>query len=426
MLKRLNSIEIAKSVRLHTIKSDKFKTYLIGIYMQRPLSNEEAAKNALLSQILTKATKTYPNFLDLNKKLENLYGTIVNSDIAKKGEKQIIQFKMQISDVNHICDKNIVNECLKIFNEIINEPAVENGSFIEKYFRQEKENLKEKIKSRINDKRKYAVDRCIEEMCKDEPFSIYEYGNLDELEKIDNDTLFSHYQNVLETSPIDIFFIGDIDEETSRKLISENFDFKRGDIIDIPRENIKKETYVKEVEDNLNVNQGKLTIGYRTNIPYESELYESSILFSSILGGGPNSKLFQNVREKKSLCYYIYSKIDKFKSIMLISSGIEFDNFDKTKKLIIDEVKKLQDGKFTEDDIEIAKKSIITSIKSLSDSPNMLIDFYFSQTLSGVSEDLDGIIAKIQRVKKDSIIEAGKKFKLDTIYFLNKNREERK
>lgn len=426
MLKRLNSIDIEQSVRFHTIKSDKFKTNLIGIYIQRPLLKEEATKNALLSEILTKATKSYPVFMNLSRKLENLYGTIIVSNVVKKGEKQVIQFKMQVPNQKYIENKNILKESLEIFNEILNKPAEENGGFIKKYFQQEKENLKEKIKSRINDKMKYAVDRCVEEMCHDEAFSIYEYGSLEELEKIDEVSLFNHYQRVLKTSPIDIFLIGDIEEEKSRELIIENIDFQRGNVISIPREKIEKKIMkIKEIEENLNINQGKLTLGYRTNIPYESELYESSIIFSNILGGGPNSKLFKNVREKESLCYYVFSKIDKFKSLMLISSGIEFKNFIKTKDLIRHEVAEIQKGNFTEDDIEIAKKSIITSIKSLTDAPNMLMDFYYSQVLSGVKEDLDGIIAKIEAVNRNSIIEAGKKIELDTIYFLNKIKEER-
>lgn len=424
MLRILDQIEMNDSVRLHVIKADKFKTNLIGIYIRRPLSKEEATKNSLLSMLLNKGTKEYPSFIELNRKLEDLYGSILVSKVTKKGEKQIINLKMQMPNSKYINDKNILKEGLRILNDIINNSLVENGAFKKDSFNQEKDNLKEKIKGRINDKMRFAVDRCVEEMCDEENYSIYEYGDIDELDKIDEKSLYEYYQNIIMTSPIDIFIVGDVEEDKVKSMFSESIKIRRGDIINIPREEITKEiAKVKEAEDRFNINQGKLTLGYRTNIPYESKLYESSILFSNILGGGPNSKLFKNVREKESLCYYIFSKVDKFKSIMLVSSGVEFENFEKTKELIRKEVNSLIEGNFTEDDIEIAKKSVITSIKSLTDTPNMLMDFLYSQILSNSLDTIENIIKKIEAVNKESIIEAGKKFELDTIYFLNEEGE---
>ncbi len=426
LLNILGETDLDDGVRLHIIKSDKFKTNLIGVYIKRPLLKEEATKNSMLSMLLNKGTEKYPSFFELNRKLEDLYGSILVSDVMKRGEKHILQLKMQLPNSKYIDNKDILKEGLDILNGAINNPVIENGGFKRESFYQEKENLKEKIEGRINDKMKFAVERCVEKMCEDENYSIYEYGSLEELEKLEEKELYNYYQRILSTSPIDFFIVGNVEEEEVKGLFKEYMKFKREDIITIPRENIYKDiSEVKEVEDNFNINQGKLTLGYRTNIPYDSDLYQSSILFSSILGGGPNSKLFKNVRERESLCYYIFSKIDKFKSIMLVSSGIEFENFQKTKDLIQEEVDSLKEGNFTEDDIEIAKKSIITSIKSLTDTPNILMDFLYSQILSDSLDDIENIISKIEAVNKESIMEAGKKFELDTIYFLNKEGEGR-
>lgn len=424
MLDILGQMELNKSVKLHTIKSNKFKTDLIGVYIRRPLLKEEATKNALLSMLINKGTEEYPSFLELNRKLEDLYGSILISDVSKKGEQHIIQIKMQLPSRKYVDSQDILNEGVNILNGVLNNQVTQDGGFKKESFIQEKENLKEKIEGRINDKMKLAVERCVEEMCDDERYSIYEYGSLEELEKIDEKALYQYFKDIISTSPIDIFIVGDVQENEVKDLFSQSLKFDRGEIISIPREEINKTiTEVKEAEDNFNINQGKVTLGYRTNIPYESELYESSILFSNILGGGPNSKLFKNVREKESLCYYIFSKIDKFKSIMLVSSGIEFQNFEKAKTLIQQEVESLKEGNFTEEDIDIAKKSIVTSIKSLTDTPNMLMDFLYSQILGNSLNTIENIISKIEAVTKDSIIEAGKKFELDTIYFLNKEKE---
>lgn len=426
MLKKIHPIKIGENANLHVIKTDKFKTNLIGIYIQRPLLLEEATKNSLISMILEKATENHPSFKELNTSLEELYGGIIVSDVVKKGERQILQIKMQIPNSKYINDDKIFQKGLKLLNEVLNHPYIENGGFGEDYYNQEKENLREKIKGRINDKMKYALDRCVEEMCEGEKFSVYEYGSIDELEKITRQDLYEYYKTILKESPIDIFLVGDMDEKNAQNLIFENIEIINDNSKEIIREEIsKKVDKIKNVEDNFNINQGKLTLGYRTNIPYESKLYEGSVLFSNILGGGPNSKLFKNVREKESLCYYIFSKIEKFKSVMLVSSGIEFENFDKTRDLINKQVEELKNGNFDEDDIDIAKKSILTSIQSLTDAPNMLMDFYYSQVLSNVDDDIDIIMEKIQNVDKKLIIEAGKKFELDTVYFLNKLKEEK-
>ncbi|MCT4563799.1 MAG: insulinase family protein [Maledivibacter sp.] len=426
MLKILEQTELSKSVRLHVIKSNKFKTNLIGVYIRRPLKKEEATKNALLSMLLTKGIKEYPSFLELNRKLEDLYGGILISDVAKKGEKHILKIKMQLPNSKYINNKDILKEGLQIINGVLNKQVIHDGGFKKESFLQEKANLREKIEGRINDKMRFAVDRCVEVMCEDENYSIYEYGSVEDLDKIDEKGLYEYYQNVLCTSPMDIFIVGDVEEDKVKELFKETLQFKRDDIITMPREEIsKKITDIKEAEDRFNINQGKLTLGYRTNIPYDSELYESSIIFSNILGGGPNSKLFKNVREKESLCYYIFSRIDKFKSIMLVGSGVEFENFEKTKKLVIEEVDSLKDGNFTEEDIDIAKKSIITSIESLTDTPNVLMDFLYSQILSDSLDNIENIIEKIKSADKESILAAGKKFELDTIYFLSKEEEGR-
>jgi predicted Zn-dependent peptidase len=426
LLKILEQTELSKSVRLHVIKSNKFKTNLIGVYIRRPLKKEEATKNALLSMLLTKGIKEYPSFLELNRKLEDLYGGILISDVAKKGEKHILKIKMQLPNSKYINNKDILKEGLQIINGVLNKQVIHDGGFKKESFLQEKANLREKIEGRINDKMRFAVDRCVEVMCEDENYSIYEYGSVEDLDKIDEKGLYEYYQNVLCTSPMDIFIVGDVEEDKVKELFKETLQFKRDDIITMPREEIsKKITDIKEAEDRFNINQGKLTLGYRTNIPYDSELYESSIIFSNILGGGPNSKLFKNVREKESLCYYIFSRIDKFKSIMLVGSGVEFENFEKTKKLVIEEVDSLKDGNFTEEDIDIAKKSIITSIESLTDTPNVLMDFLYSQILSDSLDNIENIIEKIKSADKESILAAGKKFELDTIYFLSKEEEGR-
>ncbi|QXM05801.1 EF-P 5-aminopentanol modification-associated protein YfmF [Crassaminicella indica] len=426
MLNRLKAIKIGENIKLHIIKTDKFKTNLVSVYLKRPLIKEEVTKNALLSMVLPRGTKNYTNSMAISKKLEELYGAFLGSDVAKKGERNIIQFRMQLINDQYVKDQNLLAKGMEILNEYINDPYIINGFFKKDYVDQEKENLIERIVGRKNDKMKYAYDRCIEEMCKDESFSLYQYGNIEDLKNITNQSLYEHYKNIIHTSPIDICVVGNFDENEIEELVSQKLKFKQEDVVSIGREKIEYiPESIKKIEEEMDIRQGKLNLGYRTNIPFESKRYYALLVYSNILGGGPNSKLFKNVREKESLCYYIFSRIEKFKSLMMIGSGIEFSNYDKAVSLIEKEINEMNHGSFSEEDIESAKNSIITSIRGMTDSPYMLADFYYSQAISDSDETLETMIENIRKVNKEQIIEAGENICLDTIYFLRNKREDR-
>ena len=424
MLERYQPIELNQEIKLHCIKTDKFKTNLVSVYFQRPLLREEVTHNALLSMLLPRGTRHYPTAQSISMELENLYGASLGSDVAKKGERNILQFRLQVANDAYLEEKNIFNKGLGLLNELIDNPYLENDKFSPSYLKQEKENLIEKIEGPMNDKIKYAYDRCIEEMCKDEKFALYEYGKKEDLLEISEEQLYQHYRQIISSSPIDIFVVGDMEQDRVEEQIRKNFQFKRQEIIKGVREQIhQKPSEIRRIEETMEINQGKLNMGFRTNVAYESELYEPLVVFSNILGGGPNSKLFKNIREKESLCYYIFSRIEKFKSLMLIGSGIEFHNYEKTVDLIHKEINEMKNGCFTEEDIDSAKKGIVTSIRSLTDTPGALADFYYTQSLSGNSDSLEDIIHKIERVQKDEIIQAAQEVFLDTIYFLKGKKE---
>ncbi len=228
---------------------------------------------------------------------------------------------------------------LHLLKELIFEPLYEGDGFNKVLFEEEKFLLEQEINSRVNDKMQYSMERCIETMCKDESYKIHKYGDVDQLNKITPSSLKSHFEDILKTSLIDIIVIGDIDSEEVRAKVDDTFSFERTNIIEIGRETYKHpvEDVTYKVEE-FDVQQGKLNLGFRTQIGYKDPLYHASLMFSYVFGGGANSKLFRNVREKESLCYYVFSRIEKFKSLMLVGSGIEVENYDLTLKLILKEL----------------------------------------------------------------------------------------
>lgn len=411
-------LSIGNGINLNLIKTDKFKSNLVSLYMGMPLNKGMVTKNALIPLVLKRGTNKYKNTLEVERRLEELYGGQLSLDINKKGEKHVLRFTIEGPKGFYVNDEKYFYEIISFLKEIVYDPYVEDGGFKKEYVDQEKENLKRIIEGKINDKRSYAITRCIEEMCKNEKYSIYEYGYVEDLDSIDNKNLFEHYKSVLDTSPIEIFYIGNYDNKMIDH-IKNTFKMDRENIIKVPREKITATVQTKNmVHENMQINQGKLVIGYRTGIPYEDNLYSALLVFSEILGGGPNSKLFRTVREKESLAYYINSKIYKYKSIMVIDAGIDFDKFEKTLEITREQIDELKEGIFTDEDIEIAKKAIVTSLKSVTDSNYLISEFFLSQVLSNDNRSIDEMIEDILNVSREEIVEASNKVNVDTIYFL--------
>ena len=420
-MKNLKTLEIGKNVKLTLIPESKFKTNLISVYIQRKLDRNEVTKNALLPGILKSGCNKYKTLGQLTDREEELYGSYLHAGASKRGESQVLGFSILSVNEKYL-DEKILGQCIEFLNEIINNPLVIDGGFNEEYLNIEKEILKDSIMSIINDKGNYAMKRTNEIMFEGEPYSINGKGYIEDLDNIDRVSLYEHYKEVLKTSPIEIMIEGEFEETEVVELIKEKFQFDRGNIIDIPKEEYYKEVdKVKEVKETMDIAQGKLVMGYRCNVDYlDEEKYYSLLLGSRILGGGADSKLFINVREKESLCYTIYSTIQKSKSTMMVCSGIEAQNYEKTVNLVKEQVQKLKDGDITESEISNAKIAFINSINSLNDEIGRISDFYFSQSISKNKSDLDQIKNMINKSTKEDIVEAVKNIELDTIYFLSK------
>ncbi|EGT4993694.1 insulinase family protein, partial [Clostridioides difficile] len=242
----------------------------------------------------------------------------------------------------------------------------------------------------------------------------------DEIDSITSRELYEHYKNILKTSPIDIVVEGNFDEDKVVDIISKNLKFEREEIINIPRADfIKNVDEVKVIDEQMEITQGKLVMGYRANVDYaDIDKYYALVVGSNVLGGGPHSKLFVNVREKESLCYYIFSSIEKYKSIMFISSGIETKDYDKAVELIKKQVESVKAGDISDEELENSKLALVNSMKSITDNIGGMSDFVFSQSMAKTNSEVQDIISSIEKVTKKDIVEAIKNIELDTVYFL--------
>lgn len=410
---------IFDNINLYVIKDVKYKTVYACTHLYRTLKREEVTLNSLLSKVLKSATASYHSIKELSVYAENLFGCIYDVNVSKRANIQSI-----VSSVNVISDRytgeNCENESFKLMLDFLFDPYVFDDSFCSEYVISQKSNLIDDIDGLINDKRSYANVRCIEEMCKNEPNSIIEIGYRDDLDSIDEKNLYTHYKNIIFSSPIDIFVIGDVDSEKLIKYFKDYFSKYEFNISPLKIACSSKECIeTKYVEDNMDVKQGKLAMGLRTGITVNDAKYYPLLVGNSIFGSGAHSKLFNNVREKMSLCYYAYSRLDKYNGLMLVGSGIEFENFTKAKDAVIAELDNVKGGNFTDEELAIAKEYIISTYRSYEDSPGYLADYYLACSFSDKLPSLTKACELVNEVTREKVLEAFSSVKLDTVYFLN-------
>ena len=415
-------IEIKKGIKLNILQTNKFKTNLIAIMLTTKLDRENVTKNALIPAVLKRGTKTLKTQEEINKKLEEMYGASLDCGLDKTGDNQVLKFYIETVNDEFLPQnsEDMLKKSLEQIFEFVFNPYLENDGFKKEYVEQEKENLKQIIEGKIDNKARYALDRCIEEMYKNQPYGLYKYGYIEDMENINEKNLYEHYKKLISNCKIDIFVSGIVDEEIEN-IIKENENIKK--LQDrIPEYNkikisLKKSEKENVVQESMEVTQGKLIIGMDLDVDNEDLRYDIMI-YNSIFGGSANSKLFQNVREKASLAYTASSSYYRFKNNIFINCGIEIKNYDKALEIIKQQIEDMKKGDFTEEEVENAKKGIIASIKIIDDEQDTEITYFFSQELSNSKCSVEQYMDNIKTVTKEKVIDIANKVSINTVYFL--------
>lgn len=415
--------DIKKGITIHKINTNKFKTNLFAIFLTTKLSRETVTKNALLTAVLRRGTKNLPSQEEISKSLENMYGAGFDCGVEKTGDNHVLKFYLESINNEFLpTDENLSKECLDILLDIVFNPYLENGKFKQEYVDGEKENLKQIIQGKIDNKTKYAYDRCIEEMYKNEPYGLYKFGYIEDLEKIDSQDLYDYYKELIKDAKIDIFLSGELEDSVINEL-KENETIKniaeRIPNYIVNGENDEKKVIDKpqEITESMQITQGKLILGLDVLDKNKQSKYATSV-YNVILGGSANSKMFQNVREKASLAYSAGSNYLRQKDNVFIKCGIDIPNYEKALNLIKEQLKQMEQGDFTEEDIENAKTIISSTVGAITESQDSELTYYFSQELSDEFVSIDDYVAEINKIDKEQIVDIAKKIQINTIYFL--------
>lgn len=414
--------ELKKGIKLHTINTDKFKTNLIAVFLTTKLDRKTVTSNALISAILRRGSKTMPTQEEISIQMEEMYGASFDCGLDKTGDNQVLKFYVETLNDNFLPQggENLLKISIEKLLDIVFNPITENGKFKQEYVEQEKSNLKQRIEGKIDNKARYALDRCIEEMYQDKPFGLYKFGYVEDLENIDESNLYEAYKKLIGTCKIDIFISGninqDIEEEISKNENIMNLEQRTPDYV-VSNNDIKEKKQENTVTESMDVTQGKLVLGLDVNIDNEDLKYDV-LVYNSILGGSANSKMFQNVREKAHLAYVASSSYLRYKNNIFINCGIEISNYEKAVELIKKQIDDMKKGDFTEEEIENAKKGIIATIKTIEDEQDTEITYYLGQELTNHVISVKEYMDRIQKVTKQNVIDIANKISINTIYFL--------
>lgn len=411
-------IKLKNGIQLQIINDAKFKTSAISVNFINKLDKNTATINALLPYVLKRGCEKFPDTMELNRYLDELYGSKLSCNVTKSGDNQIISLTgVTVSDI-YAKEHKPFNKLAELIYEIIYKPYLCDGNFNSVYVEREKENMKLFIEGIKNDKREYARKRVIEEMFDNSVYGLYAYGDADSLAKITGDDLIKYYNNIFLSSISNIVVAGAVDEYEIEKTISALFENVNihNDYIDIYATSSRSES--KTVIEPSDVNQSKLAIGYITEITRNHPDYFGMLLFDNLFGGSVHSKLFLNVREKLSLAYYAASRYNSYKGYLLVDSGIETKNYEKAKSEIEKQLNEMKSGNFSDKDIEYTKLALINNYKSAKDSLSALLNYYSASILVDNFLEIDDAIDKIKNTSKDDIIAAAQTVKIDTIYLL--------
>ncbi len=412
--------EIKKGIKFHEIETNKFKTNLFAIFLTVPLKKETVTKNALLAATLRRGTMEFPTQEQISKELEEMYGASFDCGIEKSGDYHTFKFYLETINDEYLPQKEELSQkCLELLLSIVFNPYIENEAFKEEYLQGEKENLKQIIEGKIDNKGTYALDKSIEAMYKGEPYGLYKYGYVEDLEEITAKDLYKYYLEVIEKCKIDIFASGENIEKLYEKVKeNKNIQKLKERTPEKVEEKEKKEVKIPQIiNESMDVTQGKLIIGLDV-FSKEKDVDYITMVYNGILGVGANSKLFQNVREKASLAYTCGSNFVKRKHIILIRAGIEIKNYEKAVNIINEQLQDIQKGNFTQEDLENTKNLIYATINNIEEEQDTEISYYFGQELAEKNITTEEYKEKIKKVTKQDVIEVAKTIKTNTIYFL--------
>ena len=413
--------KVAPGLTLSCIRTHKFKTGILSFTIPFSLSREHLIYNSLLPGVLRQGTESCPTMAALNRRLDELYASCVELRSQRLGKNLTLTLGAELLDDEYAPEgANILEGVLTLIHEILFRPKLEDGLFRKKAVDQEIRFATDSIRGEINNTRGYSIIRLGELMHREDP----DFLTLKELEagiqKVDQKALTDFYRSCVLSAPVQVFYVGSMEEERVAALLRRIFaDVGGKDYIPLLPE-ARKASPLHEVTEAMPVAQGKLAMGFRTGVcmSREGDRTPAMLLFNEIFGGSPISKLFMNVRERMNLCYYCSSAYNRYSGILSVSSGIDSKNVEVVKSAVLEQLEEIREGRITEAEFDAAKKSLENYCRTMDDNPSDLQVFYSSRAFFGISETPEDYLDRLLSVTLEEVVGIAKEIELDTVYFI--------
>ena len=415
----IQTLQLAPSVTLRCCRDSRFKQGCFSFQLVRRMTREESALNSILPAVLLRGTKQHPSLRSVTHRLDELYGASVSPLVRRSGDYQTTGLYCGFMDDRFaLPGDQVLAPMLAFMEEILLDSPLENGGFLLDFVECEKRNLIATIESERNDKRAYSMNRLLKIMCRNDSFGLPRLGETEQVAAIDPVTLHAHYQKILRTSPIELFYVGSAEAEAVAAMVRPLLNRLERNPEILPEQTGFHPCEGAEETEIMDVAQGKLCMGFITSITNRSKEFPAMQVLNTIFGAGMTSKLFMNIRERMSLCYSIGSGYYGSKGILTVNAGIDFDKETVTRQEILRQLDACKMGEITDEELTAAKAAIMSSLRATHDAPGSIEGYYATANLSGMALTPDAYMAAVEQVDLAAVVAAAKTVQLHSTYFL--------
>lgn len=415
----IDTFSLLPGITLRCRKDTRFKQGCLTFQLVRPMTRRFAAYHALLPAVLLRGTKHHPDLRAITQHLDTLYGASVSTLVRRVGDYQTVGLYCGFMDDRFaLPGECVLAPMIDFLEEILFEPLTRDGIFLPEIVESEKKNLIATIEAELNDKRAWAMGKLLKKMCEGDSFGLARLGECEEVAAIDAAALYRHYQSIMKDSPVQIFYVGSADGEDVARLLSPLAQRLGARSAEMEAQTPLRVGKPSDTVESLDVAQGKLCMGFTTPITNRCGEFAAMQLLNTIFGAGMTSKLFMNVREKRSLCYSIGSGYYGTKGLITVSAGIDFDKRDVTEQEILRQLDACKRGEISSSELVAAKAAVTSSLRATHDSPGAIESYYATAALSGMGMTPEEYMHAVARVTLEEVVAAANTVQLHSTYFL--------
>lgn len=402
--------------RIFLLDGEKFRTNLLTVFFDLPLKRETATKTALLAELLKRGCEPYPSPQALAKRAEEMYSALWDVSVVKKGCRQLLVFSMETLKAVD------VEEALNFLRDLILRPLTAQGAFPEETVERQKKILRRKLRNLQDDKREFARRRALEETAAGTPWAISGDGYEEDLEGISGKTLYEYYRGLLQEERVMVFFCGDPEERGKILALRKSFP---GRVAQREGEDDMEEQggtphFVRERKEG---GQARLVLGFGAEDMTDGKSRAALLVMNRLLGGDPDSRLFQEIREEKGLCYDVKSFCYPLSPWLFVQAGIREEDGRETAGSVLKNIETLQKEGVPPEKLEQAKEALLREYSGMEDQPWAMVDFFADQALQGWELSAEKFLRRMERVNENDVRRAAGRLRLKAIYLLG-GREE--